>query len=637
MTRYPFHLSIVAAIFTFVALAFVPVSTASASQASSPEQVQRITGRIESGLNDAYRVPDLRAGDTLHIYLRATSGNLDPAIGVMDGSGDLPALQAQYQAELERLIAEDANIALELDALRDRFFLAWDDDGGEGYAAALAYPIPADGDYRVLAGGALAAFGRATFGDYELLVGINSPGVLQGEGQPVGPAFVTHEGSTLGIDQSVQEYAGTISAEAPEAIVRLADIRPGATLQVFAERASGDLLPVAILRDHGDKPLEAGNLDGQASTAALSYTLSEGGVGYSLRIIGAPGPDGQPTTGDFRLLVGHNAPDVTTGTAAPTGNSLIKTPIEVQVGVKIDRISEVDSQGEDFTVLGSIRMDWVDPALAFSPDTCNCAVKVYTEKEFDRFLADVQSQWPDFSFFNQQGNRWSQNRAVAIQPDGSTLYYERFTTTFQSDFDFSRFPFDTQPFPIYVDMVYPANRYTLAALPGYNEISSDHGEDEFIISEPTTEVSHLATGNTGLPTSRFTFQFDAPRHLNYYTLQIFIPILLIILISWFTFFMRDYTQRAQAAAANVLLFIAFSFSLTDNYPRLGYLTFLDVIMGITFAINTLVVLYNVYMKRLESRGQGERAERIDHKMDWAYPLAYVVLFGIAALLFLGPV
>ena len=81
----------------------------------------------------------------------------------------------------------------------------------------------------------------------------------------------------------------------------------------------------------------------------------------------------------------------------------LKLPIPVQVGVKIDRISEVDSAGEDFTVIGSVRMDWRDPNLAFSPDTCNCAFKLYTEKEFDRFLADARSSWPDFSFYNQQG------------------------------------------------------------------------------------------------------------------------------------------------------------------------------------------------------------------------------------------
>jgi hypothetical protein len=135
------------------------------------------------------------------------------------------------------------------------------------------------------------------------------------------------------------------------------------------------------------------------------------------------------------------------------------------------------------------------------------------------------------------------------------------------------------------------------------------------------------------PVSRLTFSFSAPRHLNYYALQVFLPIILIILISWFTFFLHDYTRRMEAAAANILLFIAFSWSLADNYPRLGYITFLDALMTVTFSVNVLVLLYNVYMKRLENQGEAQRVERIDKVLDWLYPLLYVALVGIVVLLF----
>ena len=249
-------------------------------------------------------------------------------------------------------------------------------------------------------------------------------------------------------------------------------------------------------------------------------------------------------------------------------------------------------------------MDWTDPALAFSPDTCNCTVKLYTDKEFDRFLADVGSRWPAFTFFNQLGNRWVPSRAAAIWPDGRVRYAESFNTTFQADFDFRQYPFDTQTFPIYLDLVYPTTSYTLADLPGYSEIDPAHGEDEFIITEFTATASTAAPSAADNPVSRMTFSFSAPRHLNYYVLQVFLPIILIILISWFTFFLHDYTRRIEAAGANILLFIAFSWSLADNYPRLGYLTFLDAVMTVTFAVNVLVLLYNVVMKRLENSGKG---------------------------------
>jgi hypothetical protein len=184
-----------------------------------------------------------------------------------------------------------------------------------------------------------------------------------------------------------------------------------------------------------------------------------------------------------------------------------------------------------------------------------------------------------------------------------------------------------------VEMLYPDTVYVLSDLPGYSGISPENGEDEFILSDFQTVTSRVE-GITGRPTSRFTFQFEAPRQLTYYVLQVFVPILLITLIAWVTFFLRDFTKRAEVAAANVLLFIAFSFSLADNYPHLGYLTFLDAIMVATFIINTLVVLYNVYLKWLENSGRLGRAERIDRVMDWLYPVSYLAAMAILAVVFL---
>ena len=181
-----------------------------------------------------------------------------------------------------------------------------------------------------------------------------------------------------------------------------------------------------------------------------------------------------------------------------------------------------------------------------------------------------------------------QSRAAAIWPDGRARYGESFTLTYQADFDFRKFPFDTQLFPIYLDLLLPADTYTVSDLPGFSGINPEHGEDEFIITDFTT-TSETVTGRvTDLPVSRYSFTFEAPRHQDYYVLQVFVPILLIILISWFTFFLGDYGRRIEASAANTLLFIAFSFSLSDNYPRLGYITFLDAVMAVSFAFNTPV-------------------------------------------------
>ncbi len=124
-------------------------------------------------------------------------------------------------------------------------------------------------------------------------------------------------------------------------------------------------------------------------------------------------------------------------------------------------------------------------------------------------------------------------------------------------------------------------------------------------------------------------------HRIYYIFRLFVPILLIISVSYITFFLKDYSRRIEIATGNLLLFIAFSFSLGENYPRMGYLTFLDAIMAITFIINTLVVALNVYFKWLEQKGERDKADRLEAPFNFIYPITYLVSFGLVMLLFLG--
>jgi hypothetical protein len=46
------------------------------------------------------------------------------------------------------------------------------------------------------------------------------------------------------------------------------------------------------------------------------------------------------------------------------------------------------------------------------------------------------------------------------------------------------------------------------------------------------------------------------------------------------------------------------------------------------------VALNVYYKWLENNGQREKADRLEAPMNYIYPLAYLVSFGLTALVFL---
>ena len=262
-----------------------------------------------------------------------------------------------------------------------------------------------------------------------------------------------------------------------------------------------------------DKPVSAANVGGQDLRATLEYTLEQGGRNYRLVIVGCCGKDAEPS--EVRLLVGVNEPDVLSGQAASRGQPIVELPIPVQIGIKLQQVVDVDEKNEAFTAVASVQMEWTDPALAFSPESCDCVLKVYSLEEFDQFLADTEGRWPAFTLYNQQGNRWTQNRVVALSQDGHAVYFERFSTDLQVDFDFQQYPFDHEEFIIRVDSIAPEDYYTFADLEGYSEISAGHGEGEFRIDGFETEITS-ESASTRATISRFTFRFGGPRHLNYY-------------------------------------------------------------------------------------------------------------------------
>ena len=243
-----------------------------------------------------------------------------------------------------------------------------------------------------------------------------------------------------------------------------------------------------MLLNFADKPVRSGNLDGQNTDANLEYTFPDEIRSYSLEIAACCG-DERVTTGDYRLLVGLNSPQVLSGAAETGGRPVVKAPIPVRVGIKLQQIIDVDQPNELFTAQASMQMEWTDPELAFNPEDCDCTSKTFTGNTFDDFVKEVEGRWPDFTFQNQQGNRWSQDKVAVLWSNGRALYFERFTTNFQVDFDFRPFPFDTQEFIIRVDALFPEEFYIYADLEGYSEISSGHGEDEFMITDFETSIT----------------------------------------------------------------------------------------------------------------------------------------------------
>lgn len=617
--------------FILLILSFVMVGVPAIS-AQEERKVQIFSGRIEQDELIHYIIPDLKAGDVLYASLTNRSGNLDPALLLTTADTDTKALIEDMRLAYQQEVAGGADPTEALVEIILENFLTGDDNLGVDSAAAIEFTIPEDGDYLLLA---LSTPINDTSGAYELIIGINAPTVLAGGISGTGHevAFLDREAS--GIATAIQEVSGTLTRDTREQFFTMPVVGSGDTIYGYVEATSGDLIPLLRLEDYSGRVLRSANIIQQERSARFEFPVDQVLENYRI-IVTASGEGEGMTTGDYRLLVGINEPEVLTSQVEPTGRQLLQGAIEVEILTKLQQITGVDQKAENYGGVYVLEMRWHDPSRAFSPDECRCRVKTFIGSGFSSLVSDENFRWPTFTIFNQQNNRWIQNQGIINASNGDMLYFERFTTTLQApDFNFRSFPFDTQEFYLRVDSLFPENIFKFYGSKALSEVGEQLGEEEWQVIDYDTEVTS-ESGVAQTSSSRFSFGFTAHRHLNFYIMRIFVPTILIIIVSYFTFFLQNYSKRIDVTSANLLVFVAFNFTISDDLPRLGYLTFLDAMLAGVFVITALVVAFNVYLRRLELNGEEERAKKIDSFTLWVYPIAYLTGGAILTIVFLLP-
>ncbi len=298
-------------------------------------------------------------------------------------------------------------------------------------------------------------------------------------------------------------------------------------------------------------------------------------------------------------------------------------PIPVRIGLIVEEVNQIDQQAENFSVVATLTLQWQDPGLAFQPEPGEGPYRLFRDEAFEKYVLAHNLRWPRFSFFNQQGKRFTQNKLVLLMDDGRALYFERFTAKLQAyHLHFSKFPFDSQDFYINIDLLAPATFNTFTEQQGDSSLGDWLGLEEWDVTHFDTTIS-TTQQVVGYESSRFQFHFHAKRKTRYYETRIIAPIAIISLISWVIFFLQDYRKRIDFAGGNLLLLIAFNFSISRDLPRLSYLTFMDSILFIAFVITSMAVIVNVMLRYIEIHDRLELARRIDYFIIWSYPLLYV--------------
>lgn len=394
--------------FLVFAIALSGVATVFA-QSDHPEQVQIINGRIfgQEEVKD-YAIPALLQGDKLYFHVQGISGNLDPFAALLSSDQLSGSRKGDFDDEVKLAVENNYDPLLVVSDFADRNFLAWDDDSGGGFSAAFEYTIPVDGDYHLVV---ISSPFSESFGNYQITVGLNAPQALTGDAAAQGEVFVIPTNKTDTKNAAVQEVTGAVDEATPEQRHRLIPFTAEDNLYIYVETLEGDLIPQVVLRAYGTKPVRSANIGGSEQHASFSYTFPIETEEYLIEVIAKPG-----TSGTYRLLVGRNELTVLVGETAPFGEALLKQPMDVSIGIKLQQIANIDQKSENYEAVASTMISWNDPALAFRTDECQCENKLFLAKDFSSFAAREGIQWPAFTYLNQQNNRWIQNDYVIYTP-----------------------------------------------------------------------------------------------------------------------------------------------------------------------------------------------------------------------------
>ncbi|GAB0147793.1 MULTISPECIES: hypothetical protein [Marichromatium] len=307
-------------------------------------------------------------------------------------------------------------------------------------------------------------------------------------------------------------------------------------------------------------------------------------------------------------------------------------PTVVRIGVTLDQIVGIDQKAENFSAVYTLRVRYREPALAYEPTPGAPPFRMLT---FAKTMERLQAQgvvWPGMFLANQQGRHDLSRQGIRLYPDGEVHYIERATAVFQApDFDFRDFPFDSQSFYIRAESLLPDSLFVFELLPEHIGVGDQLGEEEWQVFDSAAVVDTV-TGADGLGYSRFSLGFQANRHLLYYVVRIFVPMLIILVVSWSTFRLKDYMKRIDIGITVLLLLIAFNFTLGNDLPRLGYLTAVDAFIAGTFVITGAVILVNVQLRIWQHQKREREAERLDRLARIGYWPAYLVGMSTALLL-----
>jgi len=317
-------------------------------------------------------------------------------------------------------------------------------------------------------------------------------------------------------------------------------------------------------------------------------------------------------------------------------------PTIVTVYLGIIDIPQVDELMETFDVIAYLTLEWNDP-LAYESVRDNHGLddddtyQSMSTKQAQEALEEIGGS-NIIEFANLVGQREILNSTLQIESNGNVMYDERFAATFHSPLELKKFPFDSQKLYIRIesfcfdvtDIEFETSDDNIVYYRPPNVSGEEQGlrleEWHIVLEKPTYKVDQYTSPLSGKTYSYISIGIDIQRKIEFYIWKIIFPLLLIICISWSVFWIgrESVSSRLSVASIGFLTAIAFGFFVSNNLPRIAYLTFMDMFIIGIYILVTMTVLEILGTYLLEIRGKEVSAVRLNYHSRWLFPLIFIL-------------
>jgi len=238
--------------------------------------------------------------------------------------------------------------------------------------------------------------------------------------------------------------------------------------------------------------------------------------------------------------------------------------------------------------------------------------------------------------------RSTYEKSLRVAPDGLVYYAEHFDAVLTSTFRLKSFPFDKQKLKVVIHP-FTVQQQFVTFVPNQTpvwtaaEFSSYSSLESWRCKSITFEIGEAASqlGKNTMAEARFEIAVE--RRYGFYLWKVFLPLLLMVVVSWSVFWFDppEVSSQVQIAVTTILTIIAFALAISLTLPRVPYLTFADAFF-LTCYIFAFVTMVEVTAVHIAYRNERRKvAAKIRGTARWLVPAAFVVINLILIVHFLA--